>query len=978
MYEIDKVYEGFVYLGERPASNVDGTAYLFRHEKTDALIVYIKTKTDKKCFSMAFRTPCHDDTGVSHIIEHSVLEGSKKYPQSETLFHIEKHSVCDVINAYTHNERTVYHFSSRNEKDFDILFDYYMDGIMNPRFLTDASIFLREGWHLKNTKSGKVKVSGIVFNEMKAHMLNKFGIEYGACLSSIFPDTCYDYEAGGDICSIPLLNYDKAKEYYLKYYHPSNSAMVLYGDLDIEKYLKVINEEFFGGYKRRHYTFKSYTTSKATSDMKATLHYGIKPVTLPKALGDEQNDVWITCANFEGFSRLESITMHLMLFYCLSYNDHKIRFDMITKNLCEEMHMFLGDTAAGTYYGVIFENVPENVNESIANIFNDSLKNVRNEGVDYRNMKILIKLLKRYYTKDLVDEEYVDEVNEKILRGVDPFEMSIEECFSILEEKIENDLAYFSEFVDHNLIHAQAYDITVFRPDANYKRNLLKELDDVVNPKRQKWTKEEKINIAKTDKYIANSVYESDPASYEHEELTRDDITTHVEWNKSFKVNVLGNEYNAYVIPGAKSAFIRMTFDISNLSTKETTILAALSDHLFSNYTKNRNNVENSYEAAYLFEDYGVKFNYTNDLSNDKLMRQICINIEVSNENIEKGIEFLGDILVNSSYNHLNNTFSILYWSMLDNFGTMVKTPNVVAPMITKSHYSKADNMRYQTMGPESANFLYRLLSDNQDKQGLERLARKCQKIFNKVFNASRIDMYIAGSEDSLSEVAASLDLYLEEMPKTLDERDASYVPVVRGYEPKHEGASFETLVQYNALSVDVREAMKDFKGDTNLICNFLQEWVVHKLIREVGNAYGSSIKYNDGVFTFTSYRDPQVSKTLDSFVNAGATFKALFDKDDIKDFEKHKVSVAGRKNLFDSEIDKISAIEGYKRHGKTEEDMQKDAEKVFDTTKEDLMAVCDMITEAVKDGKYNYFCIGDLSTLQHARDGILTKITMY
>lgn len=969
MFEDGKRYNNFTYAGSRPATNVNGTAHFFKH-RTNALVVYIETKTDKKCFNMSFRTPAKDDSGVTHIIEHSVLSGSKKYPAFESLFHLMNHSLADDLNAYTANDRTCYHFTSRNSKDFDILFDYYMDGIFNPSFLENIDIFLREGWHLENLEDGKVGASGVVFNEMKAHMLNKIAIEYGCAMADIFPNTCYQYEAGGDIVAILNLSYDKVCEYYKKYYHPSNSVLVLYGEMDIEKYLKILDEEFFAPYKKRNYTFRNYRTNKN----QGSVSYYKKPVTMPEFLGEELHDVWLSFANYNGLSRLDRMITHLLLVYFLSFNEHKVRYKLLKGEWADEMEIYMDSNFAGDVFGVIFNNVKKEDTEAIAGEFIELITAARDEGLDYKNLKILIKLIERYYLNDVVDDEYVGEVSEALLRGEDPFAMSNKECIEFLYDKLENDLGFFSSKLDELFLECTTYAISVFEPYKNYKKRLEKELDKAINPKFQKWTEEEKGIIEGIVDRLAKDLYVSEAPTVAHQELTLDDIETNVKWNDYESYGVLGKLVNGYVIPDADDISLNFTFDISNLTVRETSIFSALSDNFFGAYTKKRTQAENSYQSAYLFEDQDSEIVFTNT-ADDKVKREFILRLKVKEENMKEALDLLGDILSHADFSHCVDTYSSIYWSMLDSFGLTADKPQVVAPMVTKSHFSKSDNLTNRTTGPEACKYLYNLLLESQDKKGMRELAIKAFKIYYKVFNVERMSILVASKDSKLNEkVCKQLEYSLKDMKKTLSKYDSQYVPVTYGYNKKSEAAGIQSLVQYNALSLDVREEMKDFKGSPDVICSYLQEWIIHKHIREFGNAYGSNVKYSDGVFTFTSYRDPEIANTLDVFANAGILLKNI----QIIDFDKHKIAVAGAKNMFESEMDKIEAIEDYVRRGLTEADMKKDADKILETTEEDLKKVCGYLEKAAKEQKYSYYVIGNEEDIVKTRQGLLSRCVRY
>ncbi|MCQ2978293.1 MAG: insulinase family protein [Clostridia bacterium] len=845
----------------------------------------------------------------------------------------------------------------------------YVDGIFNPNFLTDESIFLREGWHLENAEDGKVDVSGVVFNEMKAHMLNKLGIEFGGVMQSVFPGTCFAFEAGGDICAIPALTYERYCSYYKHYYHPSNSILVMSGKLDILSYLAKLDAEY-SKYNRRRIQFNSVKTSHRGG----TFTEGNKPITKSESLGEELNDVWITFVNYDGLTNLEKIVLHAMFMYFNSYNEHKIRYKLLKDEWCEETSYFIDEVTAGCMYGMIFEDVTDADAKDLSTEFMNHLTRVRDEGIDYRNMKILLRVLENYYTEEIVDEDYAATVAENLFLGKDIFgDMSYKECFAFLRDKLENDIGYFQDVVNKYFLSCTDFNVATFKPIKNYKKKLEKEFQKIVNPWYSKWTKEEKAYITSVEENLADKIYaESEVVDVPRLEVS--DIVTDVKWNESKTVNVLGKKVNAYIIPDSDSVYLNMDFDISNLSVKETAVFTAISQTLFYNFTKKRTNVETSFDSAYLFDDYDTEIKFNNLKDSEKVERFFKIKLRIKKENIKEAMELFGDILINSSYGHVINTYSCIYWSMIETFGMTCEKPDVVAPMIAKSAFSNADNIKNMTMGPEATKYLYNLLIESNSKKDMKKLAIMCQKIFKRVFNLSRMSLFISGEEQALDELAKALRVNLKDMPKTLSEMDSVYVPVTKGFRRRYEAAGINSLVQYNAMCIDVRDKMKDFEGDTDVICSYLKEWIVHKLIRENGNAYGSNVKYSDGIFTFTSYRDPNVEASFDVFANAGIILKQM----KIKDFDKHKIAAAGKKNMFSTEIEKIEEIERYKRKGKTESDMKKDAEAILNTTEEDLLRVCEYLSEAAKNQQFDYYCIGNPDIITKSREGLLTKVVLY
>ena len=232
-------------------AEVSAKTYEFEHIKTGAKLFYVAANDDNKVFSIAFRTPPKDDTGVTHIIEHSVLCGSKKYPAKEPFVELAKGSLNTFLNAITFPDKTVYPVASRNAKDFRNLQDVYLDAVFNPAIIDTPEIFMQEGWHyeLENVDA-PLTLSGVVFNEMKGALSSPDDILARMVKRELFPQNCYNFESGGDPEAIPTLTYEDFTAFHQKFYHPSNSYIYLYGDVDIDEQLAYLDGEYLSKYEK--------------------------------------------------------------------------------------------------------------------------------------------------------------------------------------------------------------------------------------------------------------------------------------------------------------------------------------------------------------------------------------------------------------------------------------------------------------------------------------------------------------------------------------------------------------------------------------------------------------------------------------------------------------------------------------------------------------------------------------------------------
>ncbi|MBQ4529882.1 MAG: insulinase family protein, partial [Lachnospiraceae bacterium] len=244
-----KVLNAYEVIEEKRIGDLNSQGYLLKHKKSGARVMLLSNDDENKVFYIGFRTPPKDDTGLPHILEHSVLCGSKKFPAKDPFIELAKGSLNTFLNAMTYPDKTIYPIASCNDKDFQNLMHVYMDAVFYPNIYEKEEIFRQEGWHYDlESEEAELKYNGVVYNEMKGAFSSPEGVLDRVILNSLHPDTSYAFESGGDPASIPELKYSDFLGFHSKYYHPSNSYIYLYGDMDMEEKLKFLDEEYLSKY----------------------------------------------------------------------------------------------------------------------------------------------------------------------------------------------------------------------------------------------------------------------------------------------------------------------------------------------------------------------------------------------------------------------------------------------------------------------------------------------------------------------------------------------------------------------------------------------------------------------------------------------------------------------------------------------------------------------------------------------------------
>ncbi len=256
MMNKDEIIHGFIVEEVREIQEIQGTLYQLRHEKTNAQLAWLKRDDNNKTFTITFKTIPENDTGVFHILEHSVLNGSDLYPVKEPFVELLKGSMQTFLNAFTYPDKTMYPVSSRNDQDFMNLMSVYMDAVFHPAIKHNPNIFYQEGWHyeIRNREDEPV-YKGVVLNEMKGAFSTVDEVLVNELNRQLFPDNCYRFVSGGDPEHIPDLSYEQFLKTHDKFYHPSNSRIFLDGDMDIDRVLNFIDEAYFSKYESETFDF---------------------------------------------------------------------------------------------------------------------------------------------------------------------------------------------------------------------------------------------------------------------------------------------------------------------------------------------------------------------------------------------------------------------------------------------------------------------------------------------------------------------------------------------------------------------------------------------------------------------------------------------------------------------------------------------------------------------------------------------------
>ncbi|MBQ1740528.1 MAG: insulinase family protein [Erysipelotrichaceae bacterium] len=382
--QINDIIHGFKILNIRHLEEVKGDMYEMVHEKTGARTIWLKRDDENKTFSIAFKTTPVDDTGVFHILEHSVLNGSRKYPVREPFVDLLKGSLQTFLNAMTYPDKTVYPVSSRNDKDFVNLMRVYLDAVFYPLVLNNPNVFYQEGWHYElNDVNEDPIYKGVVFNEMKGAFSSPDGVKSRLMMHALFPDNCYGNESGGDPDFITDLSYEQFCAAHRKYYNPSNSYIFLDGAMDIEQILAIINDEYLSDFGKEGDLIEINKQAPVTDIVKK--EYEISPEDDPK--GKAQMAYGYVVGDYDDIEK--NIAFSLISSVLSSSNESPLKKAILSKGLGEDVSFDIQDGILQPYVQIDVYNSDSDKEKEVYETIQDVLKDAVKNGLDKKNWKPL-------------------------------------------------------------------------------------------------------------------------------------------------------------------------------------------------------------------------------------------------------------------------------------------------------------------------------------------------------------------------------------------------------------------------------------------------------------------------------------------------------------------------------------------------------------------------------------------------------------
>ena len=475
-----KELQTYELLEEHHLPDFQSEGYLLRHKKSGARVVLISNDDDNKVFTVGFRTPPEDSTGLPHILEHSVLCGSEKFPAKDPFVELVKGSLNTFLNAMTYPDKTVYPIASCNDKDFQNLMHVYMDAVFHPNIYKHDKIFRQEGWSYKlDDVDADLEYNGVVYNEMKGAFSSPEGVLDRVVLNALFPDTSYHHESGGDPEVIPELTYEQFLEFHSRYYHPSNSYIYLYGDMDMAEKLEWLDREYLSHYDLLEIDSKIRYQEPFDEVKEVEMEYSIA------SNESEEDNTYLSYNKVIGTSLDKELYLafEILDYALLSAPGAPLKKALVDAGIGKDI---MGSYDNGIYqpvFSIVAKNANVEQKEQFVSVIEKTLSDIVKNGMDKKAIEAGIN-----YHEFRYREADFGGFPKGLMYGLQIFESWLYDdekpfihvdaigTFNLLKEKMNT--GYFEELIQKYLLDNAHGAIVVVKPEKGRTARMEKELHD--------------------------------------------------------------------------------------------------------------------------------------------------------------------------------------------------------------------------------------------------------------------------------------------------------------------------------------------------------------------------------------------------------------------------------------------------------------------------------------------------------------------
>ena len=934
-------------LDEHRVEDVQSDGFILRHKKSGARIAILSNNDDNKVFYIGFRTPPEDETGVPHIIEHTTLCGSKKFPVKDPFIELAKGSLNTFLNAMTYPDKTVYPVASCNDQDFKNLMDVYLDAVFNPNITKYEEIFKQEGWHYELTgKDDELKINGVVYNEMKGAYSSPDEVLSSQIYRSLFPDNTYSKDSGGNPEYIPKLTYEAYLDFYHKYYHPSNSYIYLYGDMDVVERLEWLDKEYLSlyDYKKVNSEINKQPAFDKIKNVEA--QYSI-------TMDDSQEN-----KTYLSYNRVVGDTLDEMLYQAFDVLDYALVSSPGAPVKQALIDAGIGDDVYGSYdAGIlqpVFSFVAKNANASQADEFESIIENTLKEIVKTGiNKEALLAGINSSEFK--FREADFGQFPKGLLFGLncldswlfDDMKPFIHlEClgtFAKLRKAVDTD--YFEKLIQEYLLdntHGSSVTVKPKRGLGNEREEALaKELSDY----KASLSDEEIKKLIEDTEHLKK--YQEEPSSDEDLRklpmLTRADMKKNAMPFSNIEDELLDVKVVRHDIESNGIDYISFLFDAGDFAQSELGYLGFFTNALGLVSTE-----------KYSYTDLANATNiYTGGISTgtashpdikdrNNFVFKFEVKLKVLEKNLDKALELMEQMLLTSDFTDTKRLGELVAQIKARLQANLSSSGHLVAAMRSMSSFSRYALYQDELKGIA----FYRSIChiEKELSESPKSVSDKLAAIAKKLFARNRMLISFTGNNEAYGNAKPSLEKVIAGFNKMSAIGNQAEVH----FNTAKEAFIDASQIQYVAKTGDFICEGYEYTGALRLLRIILSYDYLWINVRVKGGAYGCMNTFlRSGESYFVSYRDPNLSDTLDVYDRIPEYIKSF--SPDERDMTKYIIGTFSALDTpMNPEAKGSRSLSAY-LEGITYEQIQKERNEILNAQPKDIRRLADLVEAVLK-----------------------------
>ena len=942
---------GFRLLKKEYMAAHDAECYTMQHEKTGAQLLYFDRADENKTFSIAFTTVPEDNTGVFHILEHSLLNGSEKFPVKEPFVSLLQSSMQTFLNAMTFSDKTLFPVSSCNEQDLFNLMTVYMDGVFRPLIYSRPEIFMQEGWHYEFEDENAVPYyNGVVFSEMKGAFADVDQVIEDETQRMLFPDTSYGYTSGGLPEEITDLTYEKFLAAHRRFYHPSNAKIILDGHMDVERFLRYFDGEYLSKYEYQKPNFAFVMQEPKAAEK--TVYYEAQEgdetlahMSIAKILGTHDETEKIYAAK-------------VLADYLTGSNEAPLKRAILEQGLAQDVYVAVTDQVYQPSVEIVVYNTTKEAFADIRALIPNVVKQLTAEGLNHESLSASLERF-AFRNREINEPYGVEMVSRALgswLYGDDPLtDLENGGIFDALREKVQT--GYFEQLLTELFGNPEELSYLYVLPSLTKGEEDAKKEAEKAAADAAGWDEArrqaELERFGKMQEWQQSMDSEEALSSLPHLELS--DVPKEAKCVEKKAAYLDGVETLHVNVDTNGIAYVNLYFDISDFSAEEVQMMNAMTACFGELRTEHYAGEEIQTKIKALLGGLGTKIEVVakpGDLKNSR--RYLLVTASMLEENVSAAMEILEELLLHSKYDETDKIHEIVLQNDYMMKQALIGNGHQFAMTRAVSAFSDENAWRELVEGETFVRW-FETLSEGYEEHGAD-YGKTFEQLSAKAFAKNRLFVGYSGSVD---------EQQLESLIAKLPERELGEILTAPEIDRETSKIEIPASVGFSALGHNVYALGSEYSGKWAVLSSIMSFGYLWNMIRVQGGAYGTGmgVQKNGNLFVY-SYRDPNLEGTREAYGGMAEFLEQFLSMgmplDDM---------IIGTLNTVDPlvgpafrcELESIWHLKGM-----TEEKIAQIREDILTTTPEDLQQLVSAVKACAEEGK---FCaVGDATQLKELK----------